>query len=99
MTIRGVFPDKDPVDRLDYPADFSNELESDEVVSSFSVDIDPTGELVQENLTGQGTQYPTVWLSGGSAGTVYLISFTATTNKGTPQRIFNRKYRLRVRDL
>lgn len=70
---------KDPHSTLDYKINWSTWLEGDIIISSvWSV---PTG-LVDEGLSEFTDTTTTVWLSGGTAGTSYVITNTITTAAG-----------------
>lgn len=94
------FPDKDPGDRLDYTVDFTKVFETGESIASSTWTISPTGtgHLVNEAESDTAVK-STITLSGGQNGTTYTLTLSVTTNKGTPVRIFERDFRLRVRNL
>jgi len=71
--------DKDPDARLDYSADWSDWLTTDETIST-SLWIIPTG-LTKESENNTGT-IATVWVSGGEAGQSYRITNKIQTSAG-----------------
>ncbi len=77
---------KDPVALLDYSVDWSQWLAADTIsTSNWTV---PTG-LTQVTSTNTATK-TTVWLSGGTLGTVYTIKNIVTTSGGrTDERSFD----------
>lgn len=77
---------KDPVATLDYSVDWSQWLGADTLATStWTV---PTG-LTQVTASNTTTK-TTVWLSGGTLGTVYTIKNLITTTGGrTDERSFD----------
>lgn len=82
---------KDPDDNADYSMDWENLLNGDSIQSS--VWIVPAG-LVAGDSTVSG-DVTTVWLAGGTHGTVYRVTNRVTTLGG---RSFDRTGALLVRD-
>ena len=85
--------DKDPDSTLDYTADFSTYLTAiTDTIASASV-IVPTG-ITLDSSTNTTTSV-TAWLSGGTAGTEYKITYRITT-ASVPARIDDRSIYVRV---
>lgn len=88
----GVYPtiDKDPDAVLDYDADWTTWLGTDTILTS-SWTITPTGQLaVQSDSINAAAKITKVWLSGGAAGSTYLVRNRITTVVGrTEDRSFN----------
>ena len=90
----GIFPRKDPDERLDFSADFTNLLtDAGEAIAS-------TAWTVENGITNEATSntatVATIVISGGIAGTTYVVRVVVTSNTGTPVRIFDRSFRLPV---
>ncbi len=101
MSTRPRWPDKDTGDRLDYVADFSKIFDSDESIVSASWTITPSGsanDIVNAGDSFSG-QKATIFLSKGILGKAYKVEVTASTNKGSPARIYNRAIDIQVQDL
>jgi len=82
---------KDPADRLDYQIDWSAWLDADAIAASaWTV---PAG--LTEYAASNTTTLATVWLTGGAAGSEYLVTNQITTAGG---RIAQRSIRLVVRE-
>jgi len=98
-----TFPKKDPGDRLDYTLDFTNLLETAELFASLnSVVIAPTtvpALVVEASGLSLDFKKVTVVLSGGLAGTTYSVTVNATTDTGSPARIFERTCLVPVKDV
>lgn len=77
---------KDPDAVLDYASDWSSWLDVGETISTSAFVADPGITIdSQSNDTTSGT----VWLSGGTAGTNYVIRHRITTSAGrTDDRSF-----------
>lgn len=96
---------KDPNDVLEYSINWSNVLESSETisdvthtVSTITDDSNPlaidtskpsSGEIIEDEATK-------VWLMDGTAGKTYYVTSEIRTSAS---RVFNRKVKLKVRDL
>jgi hypothetical protein len=83
---------KDPDAELDYAVDWSAWLGTDTIASAVW-EVRPAGLTI-----GTGAKAPTtvagvatVWLSGGTSGTVYLVSCRVTTATG---RVDDRSHRI-----
>jgi len=85
-------PDKDPAGVLDYSIDWTLWLGSDTITNStwtLPTGITNSGESFTTLIT-------TIWLSGGTAGTIYTITNKITTAAG---RITEQSFHIRVRNL
>jgi hypothetical protein len=90
------WPAKDPSDNLDYSIDWTDQL----ALPSTPDTIATVAWTVPAGLTA-GAQYhasgiATTWLSGGTAGTEYVVACRITTSAG---RVIERSARLAVREL
>jgi hypothetical protein len=79
------WPAKDPSDILDYqieflPAVIGNDADS---ISTLDVSVTPgfPGDLVVVSSGADGTR-AVLWMSGGQAGTVYIVTVLITTSNG-----------------
>lgn len=74
---------KDPESILDFVFDWSTWLAVGETISSFVMTV-PTGLVEGTGLqaTTQAAGKVTVWLSGGTAGSTYLVECKITTSTG-----------------
>jgi hypothetical protein len=94
------WPDKDPDEVLDYPIDWTAWLVSGAKLSTTAghctvTVVDGTGLTVDSlivNLNG----IVTVWLSGGTLGTTYLLKATVRDDQ-TPHRIGVRRIKMKVK--
>jgi len=68
---------KDPDAVLDYAFDWSDWLTGAEAISDYTIDAD-TGITVDSDAESSGIV--TIWLSGGTAGTVYAIRCEIVTD-------------------
>lgn len=87
---------KQPVDILDYDADFTRWLSSTDVVTSATASIDIVGELAIDaiQIPAEGNLVK-VWLSGGVNLGRYKISVRAATAEGRTKEV---DFILRVKD-
>lgn len=85
---------KDPDDVLDYAIDWTGALNGDTIATSVFVVAVGAGMTI--NSQSNTTTSSTVWLSGGTAGTVYEVTCTITT---AGARTFERTAQLTVADL
>jgi len=89
MTIEAFV--KDPSDQMDYGFDWSDWLGSDTITASaWTV---PTG--ITNFSTSNTTTTSTIWLTGGTHQTDYLITNQITTAGG---RIKQRSFKIMVRE-
>lgn len=86
------WPPKDPDEVLDYQVDWTDRLEEGETISDSEflladgdVDIDSIDEA--NGIT-------TVWLSGGTLGTICVLTNRITTSEG---RTYDKSVRLRIK--
>lgn len=85
-----VWPPKDPDEVLDYQVDWSARLGTGDTIATSTWDI-PTGITAASD--SNDTTTATIWLSGGSSGSVYVLTNTITTTIG---RTFEQQVRLAV---
>lgn len=86
---------KTPDEVKDYSLDWSKDIGSDIITSTANStwSVSPAGVTVtQATLAANGT-LTTVWLSGGTAGQVYLVKNKITTTAG---RSLSKTFRLLV---
>ena len=74
------FDPRNPLDFAPFTADFVNILPPADTIVAASVDTMPP-DLTVAAVSFQGTQV-TVWLSGGSDGTDYEVTYAVTTADG-----------------
>lgn len=84
------FATHDPAESLDYTIDWSEVLAVGESVSVATWSVATGLTKGAESIV---SPYSTVWLSGGTAGTRYLVDCQITTSAS---RIFNRSFEVRV---
>jgi len=79
------WPAKDPGDTLDYRLDISPALVGNEgdAIATLDVTISPAnpGDLAASSVAADGP-IAIIWLSGGQAGTVYVITLRVSTMSG-----------------
>ena len=79
------WPAKDPTDVLDYQFDISPAVVGNDgdTIATLDVTIEPNnpGDLALKSATADGN-VAVLWLSGGQAGTVYLLTLVITTVNG-----------------
>lgn len=85
---------KQPADVLDYDIDFSQWLPADDAVLSVTTAVEPTGVLVVD-YTQVLSPTVKVWVSGGTDGSTYKVTLTATTDGG---RVKQEEFKVRVKD-
>lgn len=94
----GAFIVKDPQSTLDYTVDWSDWVSAgDEVISSswaFSTITGDSNPLVNEDVL-LASDIATVWISGGTAGKIYTVTNTITTDNGL---IDERYFRLVIKN-
>ena len=83
---------KDPDATLDYVFDWTDWLADGETIASHDIDT-PTGITNEQDSELNGLI--TVWLSGGTAGSEYVVGCEITTSVG---RVDERSIRLKVED-
>ncbi len=91
------WPAKDPSDVLDYEVDASQALlgNDGDTITSVTVAVQPPDELLPGQSFTDG-QTAVVWLSGGVAGTTYVVQLTLGTGSG---RVIGRAILLPVQPL
>lgn len=70
---------KDPNAVLDYAFDWSDWLESSEIINTHTIIVD-TG--ITKDSDNESSGIVTIWLSGGTAGTNYTLACKIVTNEG-----------------
>jgi hypothetical protein len=79
------WPTKDPMDVLDYQFDISPAVVGNDgdAIATLDVTIEPSnpGDLALNSASADGN-VAVLWLSGGQAGTVYLITMVISTING-----------------
>jgi hypothetical protein len=83
---------KDPDEVLDYTVYWASRLVDDETISD-STWIVPTG--ITEDSSSLSSPSATIWLSGGTAGTAYMLVNRITTSAG---RTYEQAFRINCRD-
>lgn len=89
------WPDKNPSDVADYSADFTEFLESAELITT-KVVTPPAGITVDRSSISTDSKKIIVWLSGGMDDNSYEISVEITTNSSPDARTFKRYWAIRV---
>lgn len=85
------WPDKDPDEVLDYEIDWTSRLDGDTISSStWTV---PDGLTSSSNTNTDSTV--TIWLSGGTVGTIYRVMNEITTTGG---RTMDQTVNLKISD-
>lgn len=69
----------DPGDKLDYKFDWEDWLGTGETISTYTVTVQTGLTKVSDSKTDT---LVTVWLSGGTARTIYSVTCQVTTNAG-----------------
>lgn len=85
-------PDKDPDEVLDYALDWTDRLAGDTIASSTAV-LD-SGDVTIDSQ-GYSSAVHTVWLSGGTAGTVAHITMRIVTAAG---RTYDESLKIKVKE-
>lgn len=87
---------KDPADVLDYPNNWSDWLDDGETIYSSTWAVSPSGlSMSMPSIVNNGT-YAVVWLAGGVANNIYIVTNRITTTDG---RIAERSFNLAIRNL
>lgn len=98
MPVAQVLPVKDPLDVLDYSADFTSQLQrdnNDTIATVLNVSSTPPGLIAAGFLITGGT-IVTAFISGGVAGITYQLDFLVKTagnrtyNRGGPLLVASR---------
>lgn len=84
---------KQPVEKLDYDIDYSAWLTDNDGLNSAVATVDPPGlQLPSPTVSSPRLK---LWASGGTSGTTYKVSITATTDDG---RIKQDELSIKVKD-
>lgn len=86
-----AYQEKVAADAREYSLDWSDEIDADAAIATSSWSAE-SGIAV--GVTGGTGKITTVWLSGGTAGTSYLVTNTITTSKSPEQVV--RSFRLKI---
>ena len=88
------WPHKDPDETADYQFDWSARLETGETIASSEFILE-SGDVVlgDKDVVDAVT---TIWLSGGTVGTISVITNRVTTSN-VPPRIWDKSAKLRIR--
>lgn len=84
--------DKDPSAVLDYAVDWSSWLEAGESISSHVITAESG---ITKDSDSESGGVVTIWLSGGTAETSYVVACKITTDKG---RTEERSIRIRCKE-
>lgn len=85
---------KRPADELDYDVDFSKWLVDDDVITSATAVVTPTGGMEVQSVSIVD-QVVKVWLIDGVDGSTYSALVTVATSGG---RVKETEFKIRVRD-
>lgn len=83
---------KDPQAVLDYAIDWAGVLPAGDTITSATVSADAGITVASNSASGQ---VHTIWLSGGTAGSSYLVTSQITTAQG---RTDHRTIRVTIED-
>ncbi len=85
---------KDPSEVLDYGVNWTDELGGDSILShNWAVSEGDVTLGVKSIETADGETFAKVWVSGGTAGTIAILTSTITTAGG---RTFEQSIKIRV---
>lgn len=87
-----VWPAKDPDEVIDYQFDWSDRLEDAETISSSAFSLAEGDVTLGANDTAGAVT--TIWLSGGTLGTVSIVTNRIITSEG---RTYDESAKLRIR--
>lgn len=94
------WPDKDPGSRLPFSLDFREVFDEDERILSVTWTISPiTSPALVRAGQFKTDQRATIVLEGGKDGTVYTITASVMSDKGSPNYIWELDTRLKVRNI
>jgi hypothetical protein len=85
---------KQPADRLDYDVTYKEWLTEGDNLMSVTSSCSPDGLVIETAYVHD--PMVKVWLSGGTSGTTYKITLTATTADG---RIRQDEFKVKVKDI
>lgn len=90
------WPAKDPADNLDFSIDWTDQLALPTTPDTISAVVWTVPAGLTAGNQSHASGIATTWLSGGTAGTEYVVTCRITTAAG---RIIERSARLAVREL
>lgn len=106
MAVSVSFPNKDPEEVLDYSLDFSDWLVEgadvdnvpamDVTVESMLPDESPSTLVIDNVFVSASPPIVSIWLSGGTVGTKYIIKVLGTDDQ-TPERTYVRRASIKIR--
>ena len=85
---------KQPVEIIDYDIDYSEWLTAGDNVQAASVEVTPIGLTVESTFIND--HRVKIWVSGGTTGTTYKLTVTATTADG---RVKQDEFKVKVKDI
>jgi len=85
---------KQPVEIIDYDIDYSEWLTAGDNVQAASVEVAPVGLIVESTFINDPRVK--IWVSGGTTGTTYKLTVTATTADG---RVKQDEFKVKVKDI
>ena len=90
---KDIIYEKDPSDVIDYVLNFGGLLKNDTIATATV-----TGENVTIDSSSVSGNIVTIYVSGGSAGSIGKVKTTIVTNNSTPRTI-ERTFRIKVENL
>ena len=85
---------KQPVEIIDYDIDYSEWLTAGDNVQAASVEVSPVRLTVESTFINDPRVK--IWVSGGTTGTTYKLTVTATTADG---RVKQDEFKVKVKDI
>ena len=85
---------KQPVEIIDYDIDYSEWLTPGDNVQAASVEVAPVGLTVESTFINDPRVK--IWVPGGTTGTAYKLTVTATTADG---RVKQDEFKVKVKDI
>lgn len=85
---------KDPADVLDYDISYEDWITDDDTITTVATSVSPTGALAVDSVSVSSPDVK-VWVSGGTAGSTYTVTVTASTSGG---RIKEETFKIRVKE-
>ena len=97
------WPGRSPYDDLDYTAGFTDFLEDDEKIASFTIAITPTGDAADladhdASISSDGKKV-IPWLKAGNGGVGYAVRVTITSDASPIPRKASRIWHIHVEDI
>ena len=86
--------EKQPAEVKDYDIDYSEWLTAGDNVQAASVEVAPVGLTVESTFINDPRVK--IWVSGGTTGTTYKLTVTATTADG---RVKQDEFKVKVKDI